>query len=59
MGSTHTAVMVKPGQIYTFGRNTEGQLGASNVKQISGYVEVKAMKDKTVNVRAVNVMFCN
>ncbi|CAG2247837.1 Probable serine/threonine-protein kinase nek3 [Mytilus edulis] len=49
MGSTHTAVMVKPGQIYTFGRNTEGQLGASNVKQISGYVEVKAMKDKTVN----------
>ncbi|XP_071139970.1 uncharacterized protein [Mytilus edulis] len=49
MGSTHTAVMVKPGQIYTFGRNTEGQLGASNVKQIGGYVEVKAMKDKTVN----------
>ncbi|CAC5359325.1 Serine/threonine-protein kinase nekl-2,Probable serine/threonine-protein kinase nek3,Serine/threonine-protein kinase Nek1,Serine/threonine-protein kinase Nek6,Serine/threonine-protein kinase Nek7,Serine/threonine-protein kinase Nek8,Serine/threonine-protein kinase Nek11,Serine/threonine-protein kinase Nek3,Serine/threonine-protein kinase Nek4,Serine/threonine-protein kinase Nek9,Serine/threonine-protein kinase Nek5 [Mytilus coruscus] len=49
MGPTHTAVMVKPGQIYTFGRNTEGQLGASNVKQIGGYVEVKAMKDKTVN----------
>ena len=50
MGPTHTAVMVKPGQIYTFGRNSEGQLGAGNVKQISGYVEVKAMHDKTVNV---------
>jgi NIMA (never in mitosis gene a)-related kinase len=50
MGATHTAVMVKPGQIYTFGRNLEGQLGAGNVKQISGYVEVKAMLDKTVIV---------
>ena len=50
MGMTHTAVMMKPGQIYTFGRNVEGQLGAGNVKQINGHVTVKTMVDKTVNV---------
>ncbi|GFR93665.1 serine/threonine-protein kinase Nek8 [Elysia marginata] len=52
MGLFHTAVIVEPGHVITFGKNSEGQLGNQNTKPSSNPVEVKALEDKTVtNVR--------
>ncbi|XP_069103120.1 uncharacterized protein [Argopecten irradians] len=49
MGLHHSAVIVEPGHVYTFGRNTEGQLGISNTKDCSAPVEVKSMADSVIN----------
>ncbi|XP_012937764.1 uncharacterized protein LOC101851545 [Aplysia californica] len=49
MGRNHTAVIVEPGHVITFGRNLEGQLGTQNVKPASNPVEVKALEEKCVN----------
>lgn len=51
MGLNHTAVIVEPGHVYTFGRNIEGQLGIGNTKPQNNIMEVKSMPDgSTVNV---------
>ncbi|XP_060073259.1 uncharacterized protein LOC132553034 [Ylistrum balloti] len=49
MGLHHSAVIVEPGHVFTFGRNTEGQLGISNTKDCSAPVEVKSMADCVIN----------
>uniref|UniRef100_A0A2C9JNN1 non-specific serine/threonine protein kinase n=1 Tax=Biomphalaria glabrata TaxID=6526 RepID=A0A2C9JNN1_BIOGL len=49
MGRYHTAVIVEPGHVITFGKNSEGQLGTLNVKVSNTLVEVKALKGKVVN----------
>ena len=52
MGLNHTAVIVEPGHVYTFGRNIEGQLGIGNTKPQNNIMEVKAItEESTVNVR--------
>ena len=51
MGLNHTAVIVEPGHVYTFGRNIEGQLGIGNTKPQNNIMEVKSMpEESTVNV---------
>ena len=51
MGLNHTAVIVEPGHVYTFGRNIEGQLGIGNTKPQNNIMEVKSMPEgSTVNV---------
>lgn len=50
MGACHTAVIVEPGHIYTFGKNSEGQLGIGDTKPSRAPVEVKAMLESVVNV---------
>ncbi len=52
MHNFHSAVVVEPGHIYTFGRNTEGQLGNGNTRPQNAIVEVKVSDDKTAFVRA-------
>ncbi len=41
MSSYHSAVVVEPGHVYTFGRNSEGQLGTGNTRPQNAPVEVK------------------
>ncbi|KAK3766064.1 hypothetical protein RRG08_002301 [Elysia crispata] len=48
MGLYHTAVIVEPGHVITFGKNSEGQLGNQNTKPSSNPVEVKTLGDKIV-----------
>jgi NIMA (never in mitosis gene a)-related kinase len=50
MGRHHTAVIVEPGHVYTFGRNTEGQLGIEGTKPNNAPVLVKSMEDKCIVV---------
>lgn len=49
MGNFHTAVIVEPGHVITFGKNMEGQLGTQNIKSSSAPVEVKVLEGKCVN----------
>ncbi|XP_053387860.1 uncharacterized protein LOC123541853 [Mercenaria mercenaria] len=48
MGRHHTAVIVEPGHVYTFGRNTEGQLGIEGTKPNNAPVLVKSMEEKCI-----------
>ena len=50
MGPSHCAVIVEPGFLYTFGKNSEGQLGTGNLKQQGGPIEVKVFEEKPANV---------
>lgn len=50
MGLTHSAVVVEPCHVITFGQNSEGQLGIGNAKTQYVIVEVKALLDKHVTV---------
>ena len=57
MGLNHTAVIVEPGHVYTFGRNIEGQLGIGNTKPQNNIMEVKSMPEgSTVNVSSYVVV---
>ena len=51
MGSHHTAVIVEPGcYVYTFGQNSEGQLGMGNTKSTTGPVKVQHLINEKVVV---------
>ncbi|KAK7101348.1 hypothetical protein V1264_024139 [Littorina saxatilis] len=49
MGSHHSAVIVEAGHVYTFGRNTEGQLGTTNVKAFHAPVELKSLSHVSIH----------
>ena len=46
LGPTHTAVVVETGQLYTFGRNSEGQLCSGNLLPRNMPVPVRTMQAK-------------
>ncbi|XP_071787892.1 uncharacterized protein [Asterias amurensis] len=48
LGRHHSAVLVEPGVLYTFGRNTDGQLGVGNTKPREAPMQVKDMSDKVI-----------
>lgn len=50
LGPTHSAVLVEPGHVYTFGANSEGQLGCGNTKPRDAPATVKPLEEKTVTV---------
>ena len=46
LGSTHSAFLTETGLVYTFGRNSEGQLGCGNCVPREMPAIVKELKDK-------------
>ncbi|CAL1274048.1 unnamed protein product [Larinioides sclopetarius] len=50
MGALHTAVLVEPGKVITFGYNKSGQLGRGNLRNHSSPAVVKSMGDRTVTM---------
>jgi len=50
LGPTHSAVLVEPGHVYTFGSNSLGELGSGNTKPRDAPAPVKQLEDKTVTV---------
>ncbi len=46
LGPTHSAVVVEAGQVYTFGRNSEGQLCAGHCLPRNTPVHVKGLQAK-------------
>ncbi|KAG8194177.1 hypothetical protein JTE90_002382 [Oedothorax gibbosus] len=50
MGALHTAILVEPGKVITFGCNKSGQLGRGNQKNHSTPAVVKSMGDRTVTM---------
>ncbi|ELT94624.1 hypothetical protein CAPTEDRAFT_225863 [Capitella teleta] len=46
LGPHHSAVVVEPGHVYTFGKNSKGQLGTGNSKEQDAPIQVKAFEDK-------------
>ncbi|KAJ8035610.1 Serine/threonine-protein kinase Nek8 [Holothuria leucospilota] len=57
LGPHHSAVVVESGLIYTFGRNSEGQLGMNNTKPRENPSQVRAMSDKIVHTVACGESF--
>ncbi|KAK7065524.1 hypothetical protein SK128_006706 [Halocaridina rubra] len=50
MGPYHTAVLTETGQLITFGRNCEGQLGRGNTRTVSQSVLVRTMASRIVTM---------
>ncbi|XP_045610447.2 serine/threonine-protein kinase Nek8 isoform X2 [Procambarus clarkii] len=50
MGPSHTAILTETGQVLTFGRNCEGQLGKGNTRSVSQPVLVRSMSSKIVTM---------
>ena len=50
LGPHHSAVLVESGVLYTFGRNTNGQLGLSNTKPREAPMQVREMSDRVITV---------
>uniref|UniRef100_UPI00398E6731 serine/threonine-protein kinase Nek9-like n=1 Tax=Pristiophorus japonicus TaxID=55135 RepID=UPI00398E6731 len=48
LGPSHSIVLVEPGNIYSFGRNAEGQLGTGNTKPYKGPVHAKQLQHRTI-----------
>ena len=53
LGHHHSAVVVEPGVLYTFGKNTDGQLGVGNTKPREAPMQVKEMSDKVIMVSQI------
>ncbi|XP_038046761.1 serine/threonine-protein kinase Nek8-like [Patiria miniata] len=48
LGPHHSAVLVEPGVLFTFGRNTHGQLGLGHTKPREAPMQVREMSDENV-----------
>ncbi len=46
LGTNHGAVLLETGQIYTFGKNSDGQLGTGHQQESDGPVFVKSLAEK-------------
>lgn len=57
LGPAHSAALVEPGLVYTFGENQMGQLACGNCKPRDVPAIVKALEDKTTTVR-VDCSYC-
>ncbi|XP_077996626.1 uncharacterized protein LOC144449943 isoform X2 [Glandiceps talaboti] len=57
LGSSHSAVIVEPGHVYTFGKNSDGQLGTGNTKPREAPVLVKDLSSKSVTMLACGERF--
>lgn len=51
LGPAHSAALVEPGLVYTFGDNQYGQLACNNCKPRDVPAIVKALEEKTTSVR--------
>ena len=51
LGPAHSAALVEPGLVYTFGCNQYGQLACNNCKPRDVPAIVKALEEKTTSVR--------
>lgn len=51
LGPHHSAALVDPHQLLTFGRNFEGQLGNGTAQPQHSIVDVKCLQDKHILVR--------
>ncbi|XP_022103366.1 uncharacterized protein LOC110986064 isoform X2 [Acanthaster planci] len=49
LGPHHSAVLVEPGVLYTFGRNTDGQLGFGHTKPREAPMQVREMSEKLIS----------
>ena len=50
LGPHHSAVLADTGVLYTFGRNSKGQLGLGNTKPKETPMQVREMADKVTMV---------
>ena len=57
MGYHHSAVIVEPGHVYTFGRNSDGQLGTGNFKQQGGPIGIKLFEGNPAFVSVLAILF--
>ena len=51
LGPAHSAALVEPGLVYTFGCNQYGQLACNNCKPRDVPAIVKALEEKTTSVK--------
>ncbi|XP_071942036.1 uncharacterized protein [Antedon mediterranea] len=50
LGQHHSAVIIESGIVYTFGKNSDGQLGTGDVKSRTAPAQVRQMADKSVKM---------
>ncbi|XP_033116880.1 uncharacterized protein LOC117116878 isoform X2 [Anneissia japonica] len=50
LGQHHSAVIIDSGIVYTFGKNSDGQLGTGDVKSRTAPAQVRQMADKSVKM---------
>lgn len=55
LGPRHSCVIVEPGHVFTFGCNSDGQLGTGNTRSQTVPIEVKYFQQNPALVRQLSV----